>query len=319
MLSESQLWPRFLIFPIVALLGHLAMMYWWSDLSLSVKIASIFLLTFSWYCISGCMHEMGHMTLLKNNANSLILGRLIGMILVIPFTCFRATHLTHHAKMCTSEDFELWPYCKPKYSVTFLRMFCVFDLLLGTLSAPIIYSRIFWKSKSPLTQLESAGVKFEYMLSVLFWGAITSIVLYVTMTDKVSSGRLSLWWFAPLAFAATLNTLRKLIEHVGLSSFDPMFGTRTIQPTNPISRLISFGNFDLNLHGPHHRHGMAKHSELSVKLAETLENQPDVRKLVFHSYSGAALHTLKCVFISPRVGEANARDMISRPVLKNRA
>jgi fatty acid desaturase len=252
---------------------------------------------------------MGHMTLLKNTTKRLWIGRLLGMILVIPFTCFRATHLTHHAKMCTPEDYELWPYCKPKYSVSSRRAFCVFDLLLGTLSAPIIYSRIFWKRNSPLTEPECADVKFEYMLSVLFWSAITSIVVYLSMTEKVSSESLSLWWFAPLAFAATLNSLRKLIEHVGLSNYDPMFGTRTIQPTNPIARLISFGNYDLNLHGPHHRYGRAKHNELSEKLAEALENQPAVRDIVFRSYSGAAWHTLQCVLKSPGVGEACIRDL----------
>ncbi|MDB4637524.1 fatty acid desaturase [Planctomycetaceae bacterium] len=319
MFGEWRVWSRFIIFPIVAIFGHFAMMYWWADSSPSIKAASIFLLTLSWYCISGCLHEMGHMTLLPNNAHSLWIGRMLGMILVIPFTCFRATHLTHHAKMCTSEDYELWPYCKPKYSVTFRRAFCVFDLLLGTLTAPLIYSRIFWKRNSPLTESESADVKFEYLLSVLFWSAITLIVVYLSMTDLVSSESLSLWWFAPLAFAATMNSLRKLIEHVGISNSDPMFGTRTILPTNPIAKLISFGNFDLNLHGPHHRYGMAKHNELSDKLIEALENQPAARELVFHSYSGAAWHTLRCVLKSPGVGEACLRDLASEEEPKSSA
>ncbi|MBD3671924.1 MAG: fatty acid desaturase [Planctomycetaceae bacterium] len=309
MSGKRQLWPRFLLFPIVAIAGHLGMIYWWPELTLSGKVVSIVLLTLAWYCISGCLHEMGHMTLLKNQSHSLWIGRMVGMILVIPFTCFRATHLTHHARMCTVEDYELWPYCKPIFSLTFRRIFCLFDLLLGTISAPIIYSRIFWKRKSPLTPQESAAVKFEYWLSILFWGAIAALIVVLLMDDIVPRERLSVWWFAPLAFAAMLNTFRKLIEHVGLPSCQPMLGTRTVQPSNWIARLISYGNFDLNLHGPHHRHGMAKHDQLQAKLDEYLEDQPAGRELVFHSYTAAAWHTLKCVCKSPGVGEAYARDL----------
>jgi len=285
------------------------MMYHWPDLSLAAKIISIILLTPAWYCISGCLHEMGHMTFLASDTVSRRLGRFLGMILVIPFTCFRATHLTHHAKMCTSEDYELWPYCKPNYSIRFRKAFCLFDLLLGTISAPIIYSRVFWKRNSPLSQSEISAIKFEYLLSILFWGAIAFVVLYVSVTQIATPAQLSIWWIAPLAFAATLNTFRKLIEHVGLSSCDPLFGTRTVQPTNIIAKFISFGNFDLNLHGPHHRFGMAQHDELSDKLDQALHKQPAIGELVFHSYSGAAWHTLKCILKNPGVGEASVRDV----------
>ena len=55
----------------------------------------------------------------------------------------------------------------------------------------------------------------------------------------------------PVLLSGTLNPIRKMIEHIGTASFDPLYGTRTIVADNRVTRTLSFFNFDLAVHGPH--------------------------------------------------------------------
>ena len=76
--------------------------------------------------------------------------------------------------------------------------------------------------------------------------------------------------------AAFMQTFRKFTEHLGMASFDPLQGTRTVLPRKWLLRLSSFLNFDIFVHGPHHRHPRLTHDKLESKLDEYRARIPDV-------------------------------------------
>ena len=230
------------------------------------------------------------------------MGRLVGFILVIPFTCFRTTHFYHHAKMNTPDDYELWPYSKPKFSITFRRIFAFLDLTIAVVTATIIYGRIFWRRDSPLSAEERRAVRWEYVGSIAFWCLVTAGIYALVETHVIARPDLTWWWFAPLVLASNWNTLRKMTEHVGLASTKPMYGTRTVVQSNPLSRLVSYANFDLNVHGPHHQNGKAKAYELPKVLETAIKREPECRELVFHSYFAVLRHTIPSIIRNPGVG-----------------
>lgn len=296
------LWPRFAIFPALAVIGHLALIAYWWELSILWRAAGIVTISFAWFCIAGCFHELAHLSLFSDQKVCKWLGRFCGMVPVIPLTLFRATHLTHHAAMNSEKDYELWPYSDPNRSLAFRRIFAVLDIFLGMITAPIIYGRIFYSRDSAMTWRDRRAALLEYAASAAFWGSIFGTVWWLVAIGRVEASQLSWWWMSPFAFAPMINTCRKMTEHVGLGSLDPMLGTRSVKANNPITRLISYFNFDISIHGPHHRHGTAKYHELPDKLQECLERQPEARELVFGSYAGVFWHTLKCMIKNPGVG-----------------
>ena len=75
-------------------------------------------------------------------------------------------------------------------------------------------------------------------------------------------------WLSPLVISYGLNTIRKFTEHLGMGSFDPVQGTRTVIGPGLVTRISSYFNFDIYVHGPHHRYPKAQHYELPQKLAE---------------------------------------------------
>ena len=146
------------------------------------------------------------------------------------------------------------------------------------------------------------AARLEFGLSAVLWGTFTGVIAWLLISDQLLESQLSFWWIAPLCFSASMNTVRKMIEHIGLPSTDSMLGTRTIKPGNAVTRAISFFNFDINIHGPHHRHGAAKYHELESKLEECLNRQPEASATVFPTYTSAAWSTLKDVIRNPGVG-----------------
>lgn len=302
-LQESPaVWPRLLVFPISALFGHALLVLCWSELSGVARFLSVLGCSYAWYCVGGCFHECVHLSLSSSRRFNVWLGRYCGMITVIPFTLFRATHLTHHASMSTPRDYELWPYCDPKYSRRFRSTFAVLDLVLATITAPVIYGRIFFSDCSVMSRRERQSALWEYGLSAVFWSALSGIIAWLLISDRLLETQLSVWWIAPLCLSASMNTVRKMIEHIGLSSTDYLMGTRTVLPGNAVTRAVSYFNFAINIHGPHHRHGAAKYFELESKLEECLSRQPEATATIFPTYTAAAWSTLKDVLHNPGVG-----------------
>lgn len=303
------LWPRFLVFPAIALLGYACMIVFWPNLSIAARAGLIALLSYAWFCLGGSFHESAHQCLFPSLRWNQWFGRAVGTFLFIPYTLYRATHLIHHSSLATPRDFELWPYSKPQTSYVFRWAFAIFDFVLGILSAPIIYGRIMFVRDSPLSAEERRSALWEYLASSVFWTGTIGLIVWLIATNRVEPNQLSGWWLAPLVLSSSWNSLRKMMEHLGLGSLDPMFATRTVKPRNLGVRFFSYFNLDINIHGPHHRLGSTKHTDLPEYLNTCLERQPESRKLLFSTYSGAIWHMLRCMVKNPGVGLVVSPDL----------
>jgi hypothetical protein len=70
-----------------------------------------------------------------------------------------------------------------------------------------------------------------------------------------------------------------------------------------VTRLCSYFNFELFVHGPHHRFPRAPHHQLESKLEEFQRRHPDQPVPVFSTYFAAMRDMLPCLWRNPGVGE----------------
>jgi len=293
---------RFLLFPTIALCGYpLMMMNVLGDHFLA-HAAWVSLLTYSWYCVGGSLHEAVHHTLFSSKWKNVWYGRLLGWMIGIPYSVYRESHRRHHAYMNTPQDYELWPYSDPNASLSFRRLFVWLDLLLGVFTAPLIYSRIYLKNDLRLSAEVKRQITFEYLGLIPFWGAVCAGLYMFLKPELGQPWRLEAFWLLPLILSPTINTARKFVEHLGMESTDPVLGTRTVVCSNWIESWPSFFNFDIAVHGPHHRYPKAQHYELTDKLTEYQQSHPDVEVPVFRSYVSAFADVAWCLWANPKTG-----------------
>jgi fatty acid desaturase len=256
------------------------------------------LTTFSLLSWTSCFHETIHQTLCRGRKANILIGRIIGMVVFIPYTVYRETHIRHHAYLNRPDDWELWPYSDPAASRPFRFFFAWCDLLLGFVTAPYMYGRIFFHKNSPVAapEVRSAIVR-EYFLSVLFWGATLGLVAWFNAWHG-----LLVVWLIPYGLAGILQTGRKFTEHLGMQSYDPLLGTRTVIAENAWTRFCTQANFDIFIHGPHHRHPRLPHAKLAQKMHDYVQESPETRYPVFSTYARAVRAMLPALFFNPGVG-----------------
>lgn len=195
-------------------------------------------------------------------------------------------------------DWELWPYSDPNKSLTFRRIFVWFDILFGFVTASYTYSRLFFHRNCPILDRGlRRTIIFEYLGIVAFWGSVISCVAIYEVWPQFLMA-----WILPHSVAGVYQTLRKLTEHLGMSSYDPLLGTRTVLGESVMTRLCTFLNFDIFVHGPHHRHPRLGHDQLAVKMDHYVRHNPSASYPIFSSYWKAMLHALPFVVRNPGVG-----------------
>jgi fatty acid desaturase len=250
------------------------------------------------FCWTSCFHETAHQTLTSWRSLDIALGRVLGTLMYVPYTVYREAHVRHHAYVNRPYDWELWPYSNPGSSTDFRRAFVVFDIVFGSIASPFIYSRIFFHPDSPLkSRAIRRTVWLEYAAILLFWGLVFTKLTYThTWMGYVKV------WLVPHMIAGVMQTMRKLTEHLGMASYDPMLGTRTVIGNNWITRFGSFVNFDIFIHGPHHRHPRLAQNHLEEKMNEYLLNHPDTKYPIYTSYLKATAAMLPYLWRNPGSG-----------------
>lgn len=301
-LDEASSRPRFLLFPVLAVSGYVGFVCRLGGDGLAVQTAWILFVGYCCFCVGGVLHETVHQTLGSRRWANVWGGRLVGTLLFIPYSVYRETHIRHHAYMNTPEDWELWPYACPRASLLFRRVFAWFDIFGAALSAPIIYGRIYFSQNSPLNRQARATITREYLAMAAFWGVGAIVVTGLAMLNVVELRRFDPVWLLPLPVAGAFNTLRKFTEHLGMASYDPIQGTRTVIGSNWITRWCSYFNFELFVHGPHHRFPRAPHNQLSARLNEYLRQRPDTVVPLFSTYLAALFDMLPCLVRNPGIG-----------------
>lgn len=296
-LSDKWTWARFLFGP-GGVLGILALWNQWPADSMGWQIFWTVFTAYCMFCWTSCLHETAHQTLTPKRGTSIWLGRVIGTLILVPYTVYRESHIRHHAYLNKPYDWELWPYSDPNASLWFRRGFVVFDFFLGMFGAMVTYGRLFFHKDSPLTDNKLRRTLWlEYGFCVLFWGS-----LFAVFTATETWGAFLRAWAVPHLFAGIVQSGRKFTEHLGMASYDPMLGTRTVVGKNWFTRVCTWLNFDIFVHGPHHRHPRVPHRTLKEKMSEYVEKQPDLQYPMFRTYSAAVWDMLPFLFRNPGVG-----------------
>jgi fatty acid desaturase len=250
------------------------------------------------FCWTSALHEAAHQTLFRSRAASIWTGRFLGTMMFTPYTAYREVHIRHHAYLNTPRDWELWPYSDPKAGLWFRRAFVWFDLFCGIASGPIIYGRIYFHPNSPIkSPAVRRDIRREYLAIAGVWAAIWT---YTTVTHQWPAHLAVV--IGPMYAAAFMQTFRKFTEHLGMASFDPLQGTRTVLPRKWLLRLSSFLNFDIFIHGPHHRHPRLTHTTLEAKLHEYERENPDVAYPSYERYWKAMLAMAPSMIFNPGCG-----------------
>ena len=301
--------PLYVLFPLGAVcLGVLAQP--WATQSVWIYLPLMAATAFVFLCYTSCFHETAHQTLSNSERFSVIVGRALGTLMFTPYTTYRESHVRHHAYLNKPTDFELWPYSDPNASLWFRRCFVWFDLLLGFLVSPMVYGRTFLSKTSPITKPEiRRSIVREYVLILAFWSAVIGIVAWQNWWFQLLTV-----WVIPHWVAGILQTGRKLTEHLGMGSYDPLVGTRTVVGANWFTRFCTWMNFDIFVHGPHHRHPRLGHTQLIDKM-ESYAQMSKSEFPVYPSYFHATLAMIPCLFRNPGVGiNAGARSPTSEKV-----
>jgi fatty acid desaturase len=287
---------RFLFFPAQIAAMVLVAFPWPVD-HWAVRVFWMFVTSYFMFCWTSCFHETAHQTLFSSQRLSVLLGKVLGWLMFVPYTAYRETHIRHHAYLNKPSDWELWPYSDPRAPRWFRKIFVWCDLFLGFATAPIVYGRIYFSPQSPLKEEQRRAIRGEYFGMACFWAVVLGIVAYYHAWTTFL-----LVWVIPYYFAGLYQNGRKLTEHLGMQSYDPLRGTRTVIGDNFITKACTFLNFDIFVHGPHHRHPRVSHDQLEELTKKYAAEQATNPLPLFPTYLSATRDMLYWFFKEPGVG-----------------
>ncbi len=241
-------------------------------------------------------HEATHGQLRKNRLFNEIDGVFIGTMSLMSFSLYRAAHQLHHAHLATQRDEELWPFTDPKMSRG-ARVWAAFlELTMGMFFTPFLFARIFLRAGSPIRNEKlRRRIWQEYALMALVWTVTLGTIAWLDAWTYF------LWLhFIPGSLAANMQSVRKYIEHVGMTGSTINGSTRSIVADGWLGRVVSFTLLHEPFHGVHHRFSGLPHAELPGHVAELMPKAPEERQ-PFRSYGHALADLLKNL-PDPRVG-----------------
>lgn len=264
---------------------------WWAQALITAWTAYFFL------CATSLFHEFTHR---HDIWRCRMWARIIGTFILTPARSYRETHMRHHAYMNRPVDWELWPYSSPNCSRTFRLAFAWADLVFGIFTSPYIYGRVFFHRDSPLAKPVRREIAWEYLAIAAFWTVNLTLV-----TVYGQWGNFFRAWCLPWLIAGVLQTGRKFTEHLGMASYEPLRGTRTVFGGNLFTRVCSWLNSDLFIHGPHHRSPKVTADELNTYAREV--SQGDQSLPFYKSYRQAVGDMLPHLLRNPGIGENATR------------
>jgi fatty acid desaturase len=212
-LDQKRTLGRLVSLPL-AVAGMLMIRLDWPSAHAAVLVPQWLFAGYMIFCWSSCFHEAAHQTLWPSKRWSIWMGRALGVVLLIPYTTYRQTHIRHHAYLNRPNDWELWPYVDPGAALWFRRLFVWFDLALGMFASPIIYGRTFFNRCSPIPRGElRRAIQWEYAAMLLFWGAFP-FVITIGATWSQTWPHFARAMLIPWLIAGMIQTGRKLTEHL---------------------------------------------------------------------------------------------------------
>ena len=241
-------------------------------------------------------HEATHGLLRKNRILNEIDGMIIGIFSLMSFSLYRAAHQLHHAHLASQRDEELWPFTDPKMPRGARILAAICELTMGLFFTPFLFARTFLRTGSPIRNKKlRRRIWWEFALMALVWGGILTAVWWG------HAWRYLLWLhLLPASLAGNMQSVRKYIEHVGLTGSTINSSTRSVVARGWLGRLVSFTLLHEPFHGVHHRYSGLPHAELP-QLASELDPKTPEERPPFPSYRHAFQDLLQNL-ADPRVG-----------------
>ena len=242
------------------------------------------------------LHEASHGLLRKNRTLNEIDGILIAAFGGMSFSLYRVAHQSHHAHLATERDEELWPFVHPGVSRPARILAAILELGFGMLYTPFLFIRAFVRQGSTIRKKNlRRRIWAEFGVALCLWIVILGAVAWFGVWKYF------IWMYlAPAWLAANMQSLRKYIEHVGLTGSTVNGSTRSIVSRGLLGRLVAFTLLHEPYHGVHHRHSGLSHARLP-QFAALLEPAIPSEKPPFRSYTHAFLDLFRSL-ANPKVG-----------------
>ena len=172
----------------------------------------------------------------------------------------------------------------------------VLELTVGLLYTPFLFVRAFLRAGSTIRKKDlRRRIWAEFLLAAGLWIVIFAAISWWDVWKYF------LWlYLAPAWLAANMQSLRKYIEHLGLTGSTVNSSTRSIVSDDWRGRLVSFTLLHEPYHGVHHRHAGLPHAKLPQFVAVLVPANPG-DCAPFPSYWHAFLDLFRSL-ADPRVG-----------------
>ena len=241
-------------------------------------------------------HEASHGLLRKSRLLNEIDGVVIGIFSLMSFSLYRAAHQLHHAHLATERDEELWPFVHPRMSRGARVLAAFLELTMGILFTPFLFLRMFFRKGSPIRNRKlRRRIWMEFAIMALVW------TVFLTTVEAFGLWKFFLWLHViPAWLAGNMQSLRKYVEHVGLTGSTVNSSTRSIVAEGWMAKIVTFTLLHEPYHGVHHWRSGLPHPELPQHTAALAPNTPDELP-PFRTYR-AALRDLFINLPNPRVG-----------------
>jgi fatty acid desaturase len=203
-------------------------------------------------------HESAHGSLCPRRFVNDAIGSFLGSLAFMSLTLFRAVHHLHHAYLATERDEELWPFTQPGHPRWFRRLAAACELSLALAYTPLLFLRAFLRPDSRISNpAMRRRIRLEFAAMIPFWVVLlTAVSLTGTWTYFL------VLYVAPAALAGNFQSLRKYIEHMGMTGSTVRGTTRSVVASGLGGRLLSFTLFNEPYHGVHHYFGQLPHYHL---------------------------------------------------------
>lgn len=225
---------------------------WWLALLLVLPLAHVM------HAHLLALHEAAHGTLCPSRFWNELCGFVVGVHSFMSLSLFRHVHTTHHVRLTSERDEELWPFVLPGTPRWQRVLIAWTELVFGLYYTPVLFLRSLLRKDSTIRDprvrrriwLELAGVAVfvAAMLGLTAWFGAWKLLLVA--------------YLIPAMLAGSLQTGRKYAEHMGLTGTTVLSATRSVVPRTRLGRLLSRTMFNIAYHGAHHRYAKMHPSEL---------------------------------------------------------
>jgi fatty acid desaturase len=241
-------------------------------------------------------HEATHGLLRKNRLLNEMDGLIIGMFSLMSFSLYRAAHQLHHAYLASERDEELWPFVHPQMPRWARVLAAILELTMGLFFTPLLFVRTFLRKGSPIRNKRlRRRIWTEFAVMAVIWtAALTGIAVF-------NVWKYFLWLqIIPGWLAGNMQSVRKYVEHVGLTGSTVNSSTRSIVAKGWMADFVNFTLLHEPYHGVHHWRSGLPHPELPQH-ADVLEPKVEEERPPFLTF-GAAMQDLLINLADPRVG-----------------